>query len=82
MSFARSPEKKPIEFAADVKKFWDSDVLLDSVFNEVIVLFFQTDESLATLARWGMAKIFTIAVYSLLKDMKTTRTILIPLSLA
>ncbi|KAK6884916.1 hypothetical protein K4I79_004033 [Candida tropicalis] len=67
MSFARSPEKKPIEFAADVKKFWDSDVLLDSVFNEVIVLFFQTDESLATLARWGMAKIFTIAVYSLLK---------------
>lgn len=53
-------------FEIEVNLFWDSDIILDGVFNEVLVLFFQTGESLATLTRMGMSKLFTIAVNSLI----------------
>lgn len=52
-------------FQSEFKLFWNSNLILDGVFNEVLVLFFQTDESLATLTRVGMSKLIAIAIKSL-----------------
>ncbi|KAK6200134.1 ubiquitin-protein ligase E3 component N-recognin-1 (N-end-recognizing protein) [Scheffersomyces amazonensis] len=49
----------------EINSFWSSDNLLDGVFNEVVSLFFQTDESLVTLCRLGITKLLTICIYSL-----------------
>ncbi|RCK62923.1 E3 ubiquitin-protein ligase UBR1 [Candida viswanathii] len=65
-TFSRTLEGNAVDFSREVCQFWDANTLLDSVFNEVVVLFFQTDESLSTLAKWGMAKTVSIAVYSML----------------
>lgn len=48
-----------------IERFWESDYLVDGVFNEVIMLYFQTDESLTTLSRLGYVKLFTIYFYSI-----------------
>ena len=61
--FLNSDEDLSLEY----QDFWNSDKILDSVFNEVVLLFFQTDESLNTLARLGYTKLFTICIYSLLR---------------
>ncbi|CAG90854.2 DEHA2G18568p [Debaryomyces hansenii CBS767] len=61
--FLNSDEDLSLEY----QDFWNSDKILDSVFNEVVSLFFQTDESLNTLARLGYTKLFTICIYSLLR---------------
>ncbi|EAZ63950.2 ubiquitin-protein ligase E3 component N-recognin-1 (N-end-recognizing protein) [Scheffersomyces stipitis CBS 6054] len=51
----------------EVNSFWNSDNLLDGIFNEVVTLFFQTDESITTLARLGLTKLVTIATFALIK---------------
>lgn len=51
--------------ATVIKNFWNSEYLVDGVFNEVVMLYFQTDESLTTLARLGLTKIVTVCFYSL-----------------
>lgn len=49
-----------------ILKFWDPATrALDSVFNEVVELFFQTAESFQTIARLGYVKLVTICIYSL-----------------
>ncbi|RLV96341.1 E3 ubiquitin-protein ligase UBR1 [Spathaspora sp. JA1] len=53
-------------FQSEAEKFWDSDSILDSAFNDVVALFFQTGESLATLTRMGMVKTLAVSLYSLL----------------
>lgn len=58
-----------------IQDFWDGDVVdadvddyhLDGVFNEVIVLFFQTDESWHTLKLVGYVKYLTIILTALLR---------------
>ncbi|CUM63001.1 uncharacterized protein PRCAT00000562001 [Priceomyces carsonii] len=55
------------DFKLQTETFWQSDILLDGTFNEVVVLFFQTEESFITLARLGYAKLLTITIYSLLE---------------
>ncbi|EMG46140.1 UBR1 E3 ubiquitin-protein ligase UBR1 [Candida maltosa Xu316] len=54
-------------YEKEVSQFWNSNILLYSIFNEIVVLFFQTDESLATLARLGMTKLIAIGIKSLIK---------------
>ncbi|ODV78409.1 uncharacterized protein CANTADRAFT_6802 [Suhomyces tanzawaensis NRRL Y-17324] len=55
------------DFSREINGLWDSVSLhVDGVFNETIVLYFQTDESLRTLARLGMTKMIVNSIYSLL----------------
>ena len=51
---------------SQINKFWDSDQFLGSLINEVVTLFFQTDESFNTIARMAYTKLFTISLYSYL----------------
>ncbi|KAK6454927.1 ubiquitin-protein ligase E3 component N-recognin-1 (N-end-recognizing protein) [Scheffersomyces xylosifermentans] len=53
------------DLSFEINSFWNSDQLLDGVFNEVVSLYFQTDESITTLARLGLAKLVTIVIYAL-----------------
>ncbi|CAI5759304.1 unnamed protein product [Candida verbasci] len=57
----------PLDLKDEVKKYWDSDDLLDSIFSEVVNLFFLTDESLATLTRLGMIKLICVSICSLIE---------------
>lgn len=54
------------DLSNEIERFWNSDFLVDGVFNEVIMLYFQTDESFLTLARLGWSKLFTICFYSII----------------
>ncbi|KAK6464222.1 ubiquitin-protein ligase E3 component N-recognin-1 (N-end-recognizing protein) [Scheffersomyces coipomensis] len=54
------------DLSFEVESFWNSGNLLDGVFNEVLSLYFQTDESLLTLGRLGMTKLLTVTLYSLI----------------
>ncbi|EGW35416.1 uncharacterized protein SPAPADRAFT_131561 [Spathaspora passalidarum NRRL Y-27907] len=53
-------------FQFEAERFWDSDSILDSVFNDLVALFFQTGESLATLTTMGMTKLLAVSLYSIL----------------
>lgn len=61
------------DLSKQIKEFWDSECLLDSIFNEVVALFFQTDESLKTLITWGYTKYVTVCINSLLHMLLTNR---------
>lgn len=56
--------------SVEIKKFWSSDKWIGGIFQEIIQLFFQTDESLATLARFGLAKLVAVTLYSLIHRIK------------
>lgn len=56
--------------AVEIESFWSSDKWIGGIFIEVVLLFFQTDESLATLARFGLAKLIAITLYSLVLGIK------------
>lgn len=51
--------------SVEIENFWESNYLVDNVFNEIIMLFFQTDESFKTLVRLGFSKIVTLCFYSI-----------------
>lgn len=55
------------DLSLEYHDFWNSENMLDGVFNEFITLFFQTDESINTLAKLGYTKLFTLCIYSLLR---------------
>lgn len=48
-----------------VKRTWDPSRSLDGLFNEVVVLFFQTNESLRTCIRLGFVKLVAVTAFSL-----------------
>lgn len=54
------------DLSEEIERFWQSEYLILDVFTEVVVLFFQTDESFTTLAKLGMIKLFTICLHSFL----------------
>ena len=51
-----------------IEKFWETcdGLELSGVFTEVVVLFFQTEESFLTITRLGYTKLFILTIYSLL----------------
>ena len=55
------------DLAFEIQSFWESGNLLDGVFDEIVLIFFQTDESFRTIARMGYVKSFTTISYALLK---------------
>lgn len=59
------------DYSIKYANFWDGDLVFSGVFSEVILLFFQTEESFLALARLGYSKLFAITVYSLLKRVKS-----------
>lgn len=46
-------------------KYWEKPLNVDGAFNEVVALFFQTDESLKTLIRMGFAKLIATVTFEL-----------------
>lgn len=52
------------DLSEEIERFWQSDYLIEDVFNEVVILFFQTDESFVTLAKVCMIKLFTLCFHS------------------
>jgi E3 ubiquitin-protein ligase UBR1 len=55
------------DLSFEIQSFWESGDLLDGVFDEIVLIFFQTDESFRTIARLGYVKSFTTISYALLK---------------
>lgn len=64
------------DLSFEIQSFWESGELLDGVFAELVLIFFQTDESFRTIARLGLVKSFTIISYSLLKRIQKDPTFL------
>lgn len=47
---------------------WDQSFYIDGQFNEVVLLFFQTSESLRTCMRLGYAKLVAVTAYALCRN--------------
>lgn len=54
-----------------INETWDHQFHIDGQFNEVILLFFQANESLRTCMRVGFAKMVAITAYSLCRNFHT-----------
>lgn len=59
------------DLSFEFQEFWNSTTMVDGPFNEIVLLFFQTNESFTTLVTVGMTKLFTIAAVSLLKHVRS-----------
>lgn len=53
------------DLSQEIENFWESDYLVDGAFNELVMLFFQTDESFITLSRLAFTKLVTVNFFSL-----------------
>lgn len=51
-----------------INETWDHQFFVDGQFNEVVLLFFQANESLRTCMRLGFAKMVAVTAYSLCRN--------------